>query len=147
MAPLTILSRTLKFVLYACRLLLKAPQAVCLQEKVSRERIIAGTKRLDFPIFLKTRATVPGAGTVRAEGNGTAHAIVSNKKGLNELMAIVSAEGTAGSLSSRVMFFPFIRTNFTALDHWNYSADITVNISAGRNQSHYAIFSIFNGWV
>ncbi|KAF4669094.1 hypothetical protein FOL46_001625 [Perkinsus olseni] len=106
-----------------------------------------GTKRLDFPIFLKTRATVPGAGTVRAEGNGTAHAIVSNKKGLNELMAIVSAEGTAGSLSSRVMFFPFIRTNFTALDHWNYSADITVNISAGRNQSHYAIFSIFNGWV
>ncbi|KAF4724991.1 hypothetical protein FOZ62_030066 [Perkinsus olseni] len=94
-----------------------------------------GTKRLDFPIFLRTRATVPGAGTVRAEGNGTAHAMVSSKRGLNELMAVVSAEGTAGSLSSRVMFFPFIRTNYTALDHWNYSAHITANISAGRNQN------------
>ncbi|KAF4679203.1 hypothetical protein FOZ60_015346, partial [Perkinsus olseni] len=92
------------------------------------------TRRLDFPIFLKARTTVPGAGTVRAEGNGTAHAMVSSKKGLNELMAVVSAEGTAGSLSSRVMFFPFIRTNYMALDHWNYSAYITVNISAGRNQ-------------
>ncbi|KAF4733052.1 hypothetical protein FOZ63_013825 [Perkinsus olseni] len=86
-------------------------------------------KRLDFPIFLNTRATVPHAGTVRAQGHKNATAFVDMKYGTSELVAVVRAEGTAGSLSSSIIFFASIRPYDATFEHWRYSAYISFNIS------------------
>ncbi|KAF4721829.1 hypothetical protein FOZ63_006159 [Perkinsus olseni] len=111
-----------------------------------------GGKRLDFPIWLKTRVTIPYFGVVRAENNATAYATVGaqNTTYATELRATVRTQGTNGIFSSSIESITFIVPEQEQCSYWNFTSVITTEIEGKLDElslSYYNTFPIFDGTI